>query len=265
MDHSLDYWYKDIKELLTCQIAGEHINQQAGFSYSSVDFVIGADHGQGSFRAGVKVIFRDADNSIKATAIYGLGEIECAKDTGELLALAFIPKLNASLKEIISYDIDENGKLVSDGALAVYKKNILLPADGDGPSFYSILDRTTRKSADDTLVLNVPIRIFITGDLAFYATMVGKEGMDKAHCHWCKLPSSQWQTPGHAPGTKWTLQELKRVADSLDFGKTENGVKSYPLLDCIELERYSFPVIHVTLGLANPRLKHTVDYADLVV
>ena len=76
MDHSLDYWYKDIKELLTCQIAGEHINQQAGFSYSSMDFVIGADHGQGSFRAGVKVIFRDADNSIKATAIYGLGEIE---------------------------------------------------------------------------------------------------------------------------------------------------------------------------------------------
>jgi hypothetical protein len=193
MDHMLDYWYKDIQELLTRQIAGEHINQQAGFSYSSVDFVISADHGQGSFRAGVKVIFRNADNSIKATAIYGLGEIECAKDTGELLALAFIPKLNASLEEIISYDIDENGKLVSDGALAVHKKSIFLPTDGDGPSFYA---------------LNVPIRMFITGDLAFYATMVGKEGMDKAHCHWCKLPSSQWQTPGHAPGTKWTLPEF---------------------------------------------------------
>jgi hypothetical protein len=187
------------------------------------------------------------------------------KDTGELLALAFIPKLNASLKEIISYDIDENGKLVSDGALAVYKKSILLPTDGDGTSFYAILDRTARQSVDDMLVLNLPNRMFITGDLAFYATMVGKEDMDKARCHWCKLPSSQWQTPGHAPGTKWTLQELKRVADSLDFGKTENGVKSYPLLDCIELERYIFPVLHVRLGLANRLLKHTVDYADLVV
>jgi hypothetical protein len=49
MDHTLDYWYKDIKKLLTCQITGEHINQQAGFFYSSVDFVIGANHGQGSF------------------------------------------------------------------------------------------------------------------------------------------------------------------------------------------------------------------------
>jgi hypothetical protein len=81
--------------------------------------------------------------------------------------------------------MDENGKLVSDGALAVYKKNILLPADGDSSSFYAILDRTTWKSVDDTLVLNVPIQMFITGDLAFYATMVEEEGMDKSHWHWC--------------------------------------------------------------------------------
>ena len=47
--------------------------------------------------------------------------------------------------------------------------------------------------------------------------------------------------------------------------KSENGVKSYPQLDCVELERYIFPVLHVTLGLANRLLKHTVDYADLVV
>jgi hypothetical protein len=75
MDHTLDYWYKYIKQLITRQIAGEHINQQAGFSYSSVDFFVSAVHGQGSFHAGVKVIFHDANNSIKATAIYGLGEI----------------------------------------------------------------------------------------------------------------------------------------------------------------------------------------------
>ncbi len=52
MDRTLDYWYKDLLEaLLTGQIAKEHINQP-GFSYTSVDFVIGADHGQGSFLFG---------------------------------------------------------------------------------------------------------------------------------------------------------------------------------------------------------------------
>jgi hypothetical protein len=64
MDHTLDYWYKDLVGLLTGQIAREHINQPAGFSHASVDFVIGADHGQCSFRAGVKVTYRNADQSI---------------------------------------------------------------------------------------------------------------------------------------------------------------------------------------------------------
>ena len=44
MDHTLDYWYKDLEGLLAGQIAREQIIQPA-FSYASVDFVIGADHG----------------------------------------------------------------------------------------------------------------------------------------------------------------------------------------------------------------------------
>jgi hypothetical protein len=306
MDRTLDYWYKDLEGLLVGQIAKEHINQPA-FSYASVDFVIGADHGQGSFRAGVKIIFRNDDGSIEATAIYGLGEIECQKDTAELLALAFTPRLNAALKRIVSYVRSDDGQLVSDGTLAVYNKKENLPrqvgtereteesgernlqgAEGEAPpdrnfnqgaegdpetddveqtsTFYAILDRTCPLGDEDTLVLNVPIRVFITGDLAFYATVVGKEGMDKAHCHWCKLPSAQWQTYGHAPGPKWTLEELKRVAGTITPTKrSQNGVKTYPQLDCVELERYIFPVLHVTLGLANRLLKHTIDYADLVV
>jgi hypothetical protein len=87
MDHMLDCWHKDLVGRLTVKIGSQHSNQPAGFSCASVDFVIGADHGQGSFRAGVKVICRKADSSVAVTAIYGLGEIECAKDTGDLLAL----------------------------------------------------------------------------------------------------------------------------------------------------------------------------------
>jgi hypothetical protein len=42
-------------------------------------------------------------------------------------------------------------------------------------------------------------------------------------------------------------------------------VKSHPQLDCVELERFIFPVSHVTLGLANRLLKHTIDHADKLV
>jgi hypothetical protein len=125
MDRTLDYWYKDLEGLLAGQIAPKNTSISLPFSYASVDFVIGADHGLGSFRAGVKIIFRNDDGSIKATAIYRLGEIECQKDTAELLVLAFTPKLNAALKRIFSYVRGDEGQLVSDGTLAVYKKENL--------------------------------------------------------------------------------------------------------------------------------------------
>jgi hypothetical protein len=192
LDRTLDYWYKDLDVLLTGQIAREHINQP-GLLYSSVGFVLGADNGQGSFRAGVKVIFRNAAwCQYLGNCHIWTRQIACAKDTSELLPLALTPKLNSALKRMVSYEQDDNGKLVGDGTLAIYTNDILLPVDGvgqEGSTFHAILDRTPRLSGNDTLVLNVPIHVFITGDLAFYANVVGKEGMDKAHCHWCKLPS----------------------------------------------------------------------------
>jgi hypothetical protein len=124
MNRTLDYWYKDLEGLLAGQIAKEHINQPA-FSYASVDFVIGADHWQGSFRAGVKIIFRNHNGSIKATAINGLGKSECQKNTAELLALAFTPRLNVALNRIVCYVRNDKGQLVSDCRLAVYKKENL--------------------------------------------------------------------------------------------------------------------------------------------
>jgi hypothetical protein len=115
-DKILDHWCKDLVVLLPGQIGREHENQPAGFLHASVDFVIGADHGQQVFFcAGVKVACRNADRKAKATAVYELGEIECKKDTGELLALAFTPKLNAALKRIINCERDAHGKLVGDG------------------------------------------------------------------------------------------------------------------------------------------------------
>jgi hypothetical protein len=64
---------------------------------------------------------------------------------------------------------------------------------------------------------------------------------------------------------KWTTEELKRVAHSLGTNETEDGMKSHPLLDCIEIERFMFPALHVTLGCANRLLKDAVEHADIVV
>jgi hypothetical protein len=206
---------------VSAQIAGEHKNRPEGFSCLSVDPVVGADHGQTSFCAGVKVIHRDLDQSVKATAVHGLGEIECAKDTDELLALAFLPRLNAALKRIIKCEQDGTGKLSTDGTLSVHEKNRRGTEDDADPTSCAILDGTGQTCANDTLENSAPIRVFTTGDLAFHATVLGKEGMDKVHRMWCEPKKAEWQADGHERGVKWTLQELKRVTRSLHGGKTE--------------------------------------------
>jgi hypothetical protein len=69
-----------------------------------------------------------------------------------------------------------------------------------------------------------------------------------------------------SPNIKWNLVEIKRIASTLEGTRTsEESVKSYPLLDCIEICRYIFPVLHVTLGVVNRLLKWILDYAGLVV
>jgi hypothetical protein len=72
-----------------------------------------------------------------------LGEIECQKDTAELLALASTPKLNAALKQIVSYRRGDEGQLVSDGALAVYKKENL-PRQGAEHETEEAVERNTQ-------------------------------------------------------------------------------------------------------------------------
>jgi hypothetical protein len=34
---------------------------------------------------------------------------------------------------------------------------------------------------------------FVTGDLAFYATILGRDGTAPSRCPWCDLSSKQWK------------------------------------------------------------------------
>ena len=88
--------------------------------------------------------------------------------------------------------------MVSDGTLRVYQRvdevgeaaedNADKAGKGEGNvgevSFYAILDGTEQPNLNATLVLKVPIGIFITADLELYASVLGKESMDMAQCVW---------------------------------------------------------------------------------
>jgi hypothetical protein len=79
VDNALDFWCKDLVGLASGQVAQESKNWPAGFSRLLVDLIICADHGQGSFCANVKVICRQADLSIEATALCDSGKSNAQK------------------------------------------------------------------------------------------------------------------------------------------------------------------------------------------
>ena len=76
----------------------------------------------------------------------------------------------------------------------------------------------------------------------------------------------EWQEYAHVRGIGWDLEDMNQVYAYLsDKNKTQNGVKSSMLIDCIELEIRIFPYSYVMLGLANRILKYIINYANLVL
>jgi len=67
--------------------------------YNQADIVVGGDHGQRRFRAVIKLILRNNGNNIISpySVVIRVGNIECRKDTREVLQKTIGPLLNDSL------------------------------------------------------------------------------------------------------------------------------------------------------------------------
>ena len=55
--------------------------------------------------------------------------------------------------------------------------------------------------------MSLPLRILISGDLAFFATVVGK--IFGKWCHWYKLSPAEWENCDHEKGDMWSIQLIK--------------------------------------------------------
>ena len=171
---TLTYSYRDIDDLIGRFIA-DQFRTRKGFEYDSLDIVVGGDYGQGSFRSGIKLIFRKPGRNgrrcTKEIAVLMIGTIECQKDSYDILKVTLAPKLNDAFKRMLNYYNTGTSKM-TDGAITTFK-----PVGGSteeqaaGGEYYSTF-QGERKRPSDVLVQNSPFRLFITGDLAFYATML---------------------------------------------------------------------------------------------
>ena len=48
--------------------------------------------------------------------------------------------------------------------------------------------------------MSFPLRILISSDLVFFATVVGNTNMSGKWCHWCKLSPVEWENCDNEKG-----------------------------------------------------------------
>jgi len=84
----------------------------------------------------------------------------------------------------------------------------------------------------DELIITFPVSVFITGDLAFYFTILGKENMGGIWCTWCMLSKQKWSADQHDLGEEWKFTEK-------------------PLFDSVPIRNYIVPVLHLAIGIEN--------------
>jgi hypothetical protein len=68
---------------------------------ASIDIVLGGDHGQGKFRAVIKIIMRFVGAGVEPiVVVIKVGHIEAKKDTYRMLLNAVTPSMNEAIKRI---------------------------------------------------------------------------------------------------------------------------------------------------------------------
>ena len=250
------YWHKDPAEVISHALE-PHIQDESDIDLkrlcTSMDLVFGADHGQGSFRSGIRVIVRGENTGKKIDEARSCGEIECRKDTLEIVQATLGPLLNNYLNEIVHYTSEEQEW---DGSVTFFR------GGNDKKLYVSFKKEPVKRRTEDVEVLKVPLRMFITGDLAFYAMFLGKDGSSMKWCWLCQLSHMSWQKEGHEPGRLWTLEDLMAEADGRGENKSVKGVKTHPLLDGIPIRRYILPCLHISLGVINRLIKACLDYVN---
>jgi hypothetical protein len=124
---------------------------------------------------------------------------------------------------------------------------------------------------EDALSIDSSIRcfkVYVTGDLAFYALMLGKPNSSNNWCIWCQLQKKFFGTPEMVTdAVKWTLEKLKDAKRlfknrSAKSQKNHKGVNADALIEIVEPENFIFPALHDQMGLVNKSLSHLLTYGE---
>ncbi len=112
---------------------------------------------------------------------------------------------------------------------------------------------------------NIPINLFVAGDILFYNMVIGKEGMSGWWCSYCKLFKNNWQQVAHVRGEPWTIATLTTHAEQIANQQINTkdiravgGVRGEPVFNTIPLKHFITLVLHLTIGKGTNVLENFV-------
>ncbi len=248
------------------------------------DVVAGADHGQGAWRSYIKFFTEDTkwrrEQADKAKNQRSSGQIrnggycikqsahmECRKDTAELLNATVTKDLDEGYSSLLcsrliamSTGEKVQAVIISKHAIGMRVgkgengKNVLRYEVGNDTFITTVEDELTLTGDDCTIMLDIPkFNVFMTGDLAFYADVLGKANSSGYWCHLCQLSWAQWNECANKEATKWTIDEFKKALRIKIETKTDSimGVKEEMHYKEISPQLFVCPPLHMEIGLVN--------------
>jgi hypothetical protein len=238
LDNSKNHvWYKKIDEAILHRLKFKVNARGIPFmqQYNQADVVFGGDHGAWGFGAVIKFILQNKDDIAVEpySVVINVGNIDCKKDTRQILEKTIGTQLNESLQLIVD-------KIIS----------------FDPIPLISFLDEPPDNQQNNNFFW-LEIQTLIAGDHSFFAAILGKENMSDSWCTWCMISKVQWNGTAHLPGELWTIEKDYEIHHNV----TENGMPAIPeniegctdkpLFNAIPICNFVIPILHVIIGIGN--------------
>ena len=218
----------------------------------TVHLIAGNDHGQKASRYVARLNLLPSSERRKNGRIdYGSRQITfsktvCKKDTYEILCLT-APQVLECFERVKTFmfigERDDKGEV---RVRAVPKKEHV--------------------DTDQCWVVIPGFTLFICGDLAWYATAMGRDGTSPFRCPYCKLHHSDFQDKDKE-GEPLTLKDLNDFAQAYKHPENEtdtHGVKHDPMIQ-VDPTYMIAPVLHIEIGTVNKVLASLLEFIDRFV
>lgn len=231
----VSYWWKQpdllLKHQMTDMVTLVDLDQ-----LSHVDICVGGDHGAGRFRMLLKLLLRFHPGKETIIRRFEVANVSHSKDDIDILNTTVLQRVVMGLE-----NIHNGGRFIVSSSEEADKLELSFDEEPVNRQVY----------------FNVPISIFINGDLKFFAQMLGRDGMSTSWCMYCKIHPKDWSGLVAVPEDEmWTVAQQIEFVDSINAGrlkeaKDKKGIVTLPLLSFVEPKHFIFPQLHFEIGTVN--------------